>query len=128
LRSPAGIEAVPLGTFFVEIHPALYLPAGFEVMPAVAPDVLHRALGSPEGRVVFLQQAGGAVAIEESAFVPLESALLDAPAWDAATARTIDRALDAVIELQPGPLGLLPLAGTGAPNELPALASASKDA
>jgi hypothetical protein len=128
LRSPAGIEAVPLGTFFVEIHPALYLPAGFEVMPAVAPDVLHRALGSPEGRVVFLQQAGGAVAIEESAFVPLESALLDAPAWDAATARTIDRALDAVIELQPGPLGLLPLAGTGAPNELPALPSASKDA
>jgi hypothetical protein len=128
LRSPAGIEAIPLGTFYVEIHPALYLPAGFEVMPAVAPDVLHRALGSPEGRVVFLQQGGGAVAVEESAFVPLESALLDAPAWDAATAKAIDRALDAVIELQPGPLGLLPLAGTAPPSEALALPSASKDA
>ena len=54
LRSPGGIEAIPLGTFFVEIHPALFVPAGYEVMPAVAPDVVHRALGSPAGKVLFL--------------------------------------------------------------------------
>ena len=27
------IEAVPLGTFFVEVHPGLYVPAGHEVTP-----------------------------------------------------------------------------------------------
>jgi hypothetical protein len=115
LRSAAGIEAIPLGTFYVEVHPSLYLPAGFEVMPAVAPDVLHRALGAPEGRVVFLRAEGGALAIEESAFAPLEDALLDAPAWEPAAAQEIERALDEAIELRPGPLGLLPLVGTGAP-------------
>ena len=42
---PSGIEAIPLGTFFVEVHPQLYMPAGHEVTPAVAPEVLARAIG-----------------------------------------------------------------------------------
>jgi hypothetical protein len=34
LRSGAGIEAIPLGTFYVEVHTNLYVPAGHEVTPA----------------------------------------------------------------------------------------------
>ena len=80
--------------------------------PAVAPEVLHRALGAPEGRAVFLDTQGHAIAIDEAAFAPLETALLDAPAWEDATADAIDRALEAApIELQPGALGPFPLAG-----------------
>ncbi len=116
LRSPAGIEAIPLGTFFVEVHPSLYVPAGFEVTPAVSPGVLHRALGSPEGRVMFLDAGGHAIGVAEEAFAPLESALLEAPSWEPAIADTIERTLEgAAIELRPGSLGLLPLSGAEPP-------------
>ena len=66
VRSSAGIEAIPLGTFFVEVHPNLYVPAGHEVTPAVAPDVLSRALGAPAGQVLFLGTDARAVAVEEA--------------------------------------------------------------
>src|SRR6185369_7927274 len=89
LRSSHGIEAVPLGTFFVEIHPNLYIPAGYDVTPAVAPEVLYRALGSPQGQVVFLTADGRAIAVDASAFVPLETSLLEAKPWEAAVAESI---------------------------------------
>jgi hypothetical protein len=112
LRSPSGIEAIPLGTFYTEIHPSLYVPAGYEVTPAVAPDVLHKAFGAPEGQVLLLDTAGGAIAIDEAAFAPLETALLEAPAWEPAQAEAMESALDdAAIDLEPGPLGVFPLAG-----------------
>jgi hypothetical protein len=118
LRSPAGIEAIPLGTFFVEIHPSLFVPAGYDVIPAVAPDVLHRALGAPEGQAIFLAANGRAVAIDEAAFAPLEAALLEAPAWEPLVAETIERVLDeAAIDLQPGALGALPLSGALPPAD-----------
>jgi hypothetical protein len=117
LRSPVGIEAIPLGTFFVEIHPNLLIPAGYEMLPAVAPDVLHRTLGSPVGQVLFLAASGRTVGIAEDAFVPLESAILDASPWEPAIAQEIERALDeATIDLQPGPLGAFPLAGALPPD------------
>ncbi len=112
LRSPAGIEAIPLGTFFVEIHPNLYVPAGHEVTPAVAPDVLARALGAPASQVLFIGTDARAIAVEESAFAPLETALLEAPAWEPLVAETIERALEeATIDLKVTPIGLLPLRG-----------------
>jgi hypothetical protein len=112
LRSPVGIEAIPLGTFFVEIHPNLLIPAGYEILPAVAPDVLHRTLGSPVGQVLFLTAAGRTVGVAEAAFVPLESAVLDASPWEPAIAQEIERTLEeATIDLQPGPLGAFPLSG-----------------
>jgi hypothetical protein len=118
LRSAAGIEAIPLGTFFVEIHPSLFVPAGYEVTPAVAPDVLHQALGSPLGKVLFLAATGRAIGVEEEAFVPLERAILEAPVWEPAIAIEIQRTLEeATIELQPGPLGAFPLAGVEPPAE-----------
>jgi hypothetical protein len=118
LRSPAGIEAIPLGTFFVEVHPALFVPAGYEVLPSVAPDVLYRALGSPAGKVLFIAAAGRTLGVSEEAFVPLETAILEAPSWEPAIALEIERTLEqASIELEPGPLGLFPLAGVQPPAD-----------
>src|SRR4029079_1020171 len=74
LRSNHGIEAVPLGMFFVEIHPNLYIPAGYDVTPAVAPEVLYRALGASASQVLFIDTRARPMAVEASAFVPLEPA------------------------------------------------------
>ena len=81
LRHPTGIEGIPVGEFFREIRPGLYIPAGWDAVPAVAPDVLYRALGSPSGQVVFLARDGRAVGVPGDGFVPLETALLEAQAW-----------------------------------------------
>ncbi len=112
LRSPSGIEAIPLGTFYVEVHPNLYVPAGHEVTPAVAPDVLARALGAPASSVLFLGTDARAFAVEESAFAPLEAALLEAPPWEPLVAEAIEKTLeDAPLDLKVTPIGLLPLRG-----------------
>src|SRR5690606_28372775 len=94
LRSNQGIEAVPIGMFFVEIHPNLYIPAGYDVTPAIAPEVLYRALGAAASQVLFVDPDAHAVAVEESAFSPLETALLEAQAWEPLVADAIHRALE----------------------------------
>jgi hypothetical protein len=126
LRSPSGIEAVPLGTFFVEIHPNLFVPAGYDVTPAVAPEVLHRALGSPAGQVVFITTDAHALTVEEGAFVPLETALLEAQPWEPVVADAIELALsEAPVDLRLAGLGTFPLSGAEPPppdaSEPPAL-------
>jgi hypothetical protein len=96
----------------VEVHPNLYVPAGYEVTPAVAPEVLARALGAPPGQVLFLGTDARAIAVDEAAFVPLEAALLDAPPWTTAVAEEIDRALDeSPLDLEVSAIGMLPLRG-----------------
>ncbi|HXN30738.1 MAG TPA: hypothetical protein VN894_02710 [Polyangiaceae bacterium] len=109
VRSKAGIEGIPLGTFFVEVHPNLYVPAGYGVTPAVAPEVIARTLGAPSSHVTFLGTDGRSWAVDEQAFVSLETALLEATPWDLAVAETIDRALaEAVIDLKVTPVGAVP--------------------
>ena len=116
LRSRAGIEAVPLGTFFVELYPGLYIPAGHEVAPAVAPEVLARALDVPAGRVMFLGPDARGVVVLDSAFVPLEAALLGAPPWEEIIAEQIDSRLDeALVDLKVTSIGLLPMRGVEPP-------------
>ncbi len=120
VRSSTGIEAIPLGTFFVEVHPNLYVPAGYEVMPAVAPEVLHRALGSPTGQVLFLTTDAHALAVDEAAFTPLETSLLEAKPWEALVADTIEAALkEPVVDLKLAPIGAFPLGGVEPPAEAP---------
>ena len=112
VRSAAGIEAVPLGTFYVEVHPGLYVPAGHEVTPSVAPEVLARALGAPASQALFLTTEGRAIAVEDAAFVPLETALLEAPPWEPLVAEAIERALDEEpLRLEVTSAGLMPLRG-----------------
>ena len=110
LRAPSGIEAIPIGTFFVEVHPGLYVPAGYEVTPAVAPDVLYRALGAAQSQVLFIGTDANAVSVEDTAFVPLETALLEAKPWEPLVHEAIERALDeAPIELKLTSIGVFPL-------------------
>jgi hypothetical protein len=112
LRSPNGIEAVPLGTFFVEVFPGLFTPAGFDVIPAVAPEVLYRALRPAGGNILFITQAQAALAVPDSAFVPLDAALLEADPWEEVVVTAIESALaEAPIELKLSPVGLFPLSG-----------------
>jgi hypothetical protein len=117
LRSREGIEAIPLGLFFVEVYPGLYIPAGHEVTPAVAPEVLARSLDVPSGRVTFVGPDGRGAVVGDGDFVPLEAALLEAPAWEQSIAEAIDRALDEPTpELQVTSIGLLPTRGVEPPQ------------
>jgi hypothetical protein len=120
LRSSAGIEAIPLGTFFVEIHPNLYIPAGYDVTPAVAPEVLYRALGASASQVLFIDTGARAMAVEESAFAPLETAMLEAQAWEPIVAETIQRALEErPVDLKLEPLGVFALSQVQPPPQDP---------
>ena len=112
LTCPRGIEAVPLGTFFIEVHAGLFIPAGLEVVPPVSADVLYRAAGGSPDQEVFISHTGAIVAIPTGAFVPLETAVLEARAWEPAVVTAIDSALaEAPVELRLAPLGVFPLAG-----------------
>jgi hypothetical protein len=118
LRSSAGIDGIPIGTFFVEIHPRLYVPAGHDVVPAVSPDVLARALDVSDSRVVFIGTDSRALAIDPTAFGPLELSLLEAPAWEKAIGDAIANTLDeGPIELRVTPLGMRPAGGMGSPRD-----------
>jgi hypothetical protein len=116
LRSDVGIEAIPLGVFFVELHPNLFIPAGYDVTPAIAPEVLYRALGAPAAQVMFITAEAKAVAVEESAFAPFENALLEAQPWEPIVAESIESALsEAPIDLKLQPLGVFPLRSADPP-------------
>jgi hypothetical protein len=118
LRSAEGIDGIPVGLFFFEAHPQLYIPAGYEVSPAVGPDVLARAIGAAPSQLVFVSHNEETFAIERSAFSPLEAALLAAPPWDALAAQGIEAALDEVpIELAVTSIGMIPLRGVKPPPE-----------
>ena len=115
IESKMGIEAIPLGTFFVELHPNLFLAAGHEIVPAITPEVLARSLGAPSSFVLFVGVDGRARAVEQRAFVPLEEALLEAPTWEATEARGIEHALENTpIDLRTTSVGLFPTAGLAA--------------
>lgn len=127
LRCASGIEAIPIGTFYIEIHPGLHIPAGYDVLPAVAPEVLHRALAPASGQILFVDALSRAVAVDDAGFFPLENLLLETGAWEPVIAEAIEKALAEVpIDLKLEPLGAFPLRGAEAvaepaPGTLPAL-------
>ncbi len=112
LRAEAGIESIPIGTFFTELHPSLLVAAGFEVVPQVAPEVLVRAMAIPSGMLVFLDGSGRAVGVPSGAFAPLETTLVEAAGFEPLAAEAVAH----VLELEPIELviesqGALPLRG-----------------
>jgi hypothetical protein len=116
VRCPGGVEGIPLGTFFAEIHPRLYVLAGHEVAPAVAPEVLAEAFRLPGSQVLFVAEGARSMAVEESAFVPLEAALLEAPPWEPAVAAAIEQVLEEpLVDLKTTAIGLVPLRGVEPP-------------
>ncbi len=80
-----GVESIPLGEMFRRIHPNIVVAAGYAPIPAVSPEVLHRAFGSPRDELVFVRRDGTRVGVALAAFVPLEDALLDAHSWHGST-------------------------------------------
>lgn len=115
---PHGVESIPLGAFHRELGERLYVPAGHAPVPAVAPEVLRRSLGDTAGKLVFFGLDGRALAIEERAFVPLETAVLEAGSWTAVPAVAIEAALATelpTIALEP--LGLRPMRDVAAPED-----------
>ena len=65
------------------------MSAGYTPVPAVAPEVLHRAFGSPDQELVFLHRDGSRIGVQRAAFVPLERALLDAQTWSGTAHETV---------------------------------------
>jgi hypothetical protein len=126
LRHPTGIEGIPVGEFFREIHPGLYIPAGYDAVPAVAPAVLYRALGSPAGQVLFIGRDGRAIGVPQDAFVPLEAALLEAQQWAPVSARSegLTAALATDLpEVVLGSVGIRPLRDVSGALPAPAVAA-----
>ncbi len=88
-----GIESIPVGDFYRRVHPHIFVSAGYTPVPAVAPEVLHRAFGSPDQDLIFLHRDGSRVGVKRSAFVPLDRALLDAQGWVGTVHETVPAAL-----------------------------------
>jgi hypothetical protein len=99
------------------VHANLFVPAGYDFTPAVAPEVLFRALGSPAGQVVFVTPQTTAIAVEQAAFVPLELSLVEAHPWEPVVAESIERALTFErIDLKLEALGLFPMGDVEPPG------------
>lgn len=130
LRAEAGIESIPIGTFFTELHPNLMVASGFEVVPQVAPEVLVRAMSIPSDALVFLDGSGRAIGVPLDAFLPLEATLIAASGFEPLVGNTdtVTRALEfEPIELVIEPPGMLPLRGAKPAPEVPLLADAKPD-
>ncbi|NUP13356.1 MAG: hypothetical protein HOW73_45540 [Polyangiaceae bacterium] len=93
VRLTSGVEAIPVGEFFREVHPGLFVPAGYDPLPAVSPDVLHKSIGAPQNVVLFVGRDARVIGIDGAAFVSLESALLEAQDWALLPAGAIEPAL-----------------------------------
>ncbi len=99
------------------MRPNLYLPVGHEVVPAVAPEVLARAIGVSATRILFVGTDARAVAVDSSGFVPLELLLLEAPVQEDARGVPLTSSVAiAPIDLESVPIGLFPLRGVDAPR------------
>jgi hypothetical protein len=55
LLSPSGIEGLPLGIFFCETAPRVYIPAGSAILPSVAPELLTELIPDAQSGHVFFQ-------------------------------------------------------------------------
>jgi hypothetical protein len=114
----SGIEAIPVGEMFREAGPNLYLPAGFDAIPAVSADVLLKSLGAPAGLSIFILRDARVIGIESKGFVPLETGLLEAQTWALLPAAELETILaTSVPELQLESPGLRPLRDLDKPVE-----------
>lgn len=95
LVRPQGIDSIPVGDFFRQIHPQIFVSAGFSPVPAIAPEVLFQAFGTPADELIFLHRGGSRFGVHKDLFTPLEQALLDAQSWTQITAERISGTLGA---------------------------------
>jgi hypothetical protein len=120
VRHTHGIEGIPVGEFFREIHPGLYIPAGYDAVPSVASEVLYRALGAPVGQVLFVARDGRVVGVPSAAFTSLETALLEAQSWSALPSEALVSALATELpHVVLGSVGIRPLRDVAPPADPP---------
>ncbi|MBK7580374.1 MAG: hypothetical protein IPI67_09240 [Myxococcales bacterium] len=109
-----GVEALPLGTFFRRIHPNIYVPSGYAVVPRVPPEVVFQSLGAPGDRAVFFWPDGSAAALLLTAFVPLETALVEGHSWAPVAVTELENVFaEEVPTVWLDALGISPLRGVG---------------
>jgi hypothetical protein len=125
LRIPGGVDAIPLGAFFSERAPGLFVLAGHDLVPACAPSHLAQAIGASASSAVFVFREAGdppasvrAFAIDSRAFVPLSAALVEPESWGALMpVEVVDLAraeLDEPLgKIAMGELGIAPMRGVG---------------
>jgi len=67
-----GIDGLPIGDFFQEAAPSIFIPIGYEFLPRVSSAILSEHVGGVAGRyVVFPLGAQRPMVLEHSAFEPL---------------------------------------------------------
>jgi len=79
LLNARGIEGIPLGTFYCEVAPRIYVPAGLTLVPAVTPAVLEDLVRDRgDGHVFFEQGRPSPRAVPDSGFGPVSHRILSA--------------------------------------------------
>jgi hypothetical protein len=72
LVADTEIDVVPLGQLLVQVAPGLLIPAGMDLVPRVAPEVLAATLGHSAGVLTVFPPTGAPFQLKESSLVPLE--------------------------------------------------------
>lgn len=78
LYCETGIEGVPLGRFYTEIAPRIFVPAGMTLVPAVAPEVLDGLLkGRGQGFAYFDPEGGPPKVVPPASFGPVAREMVE---------------------------------------------------
>lgn len=72
LLAESEIDIIPLGQLLVELAPGLLIPAGMEIVPRVAPEVLAATLGHGGSVITVFPHPGAPFQIGKDSLVPLE--------------------------------------------------------
>jgi hypothetical protein len=123
LRIPSGVDAIPLGLFFSERAPGLFVLAGNDVVPACPPAHLAASVGASATSNVFVWREPAdavttlrALSVQSDAFVPLASALVEPESWGALMPAEVIELARAELEeklgtVAMGDIGIAPLRG-----------------
>lgn len=112
LVDPAGIEGVPLGVFYSELAPRIYIPAGTALEPAVSADVLTDLVRNPQNGLVFFEPGRDApTVLAADAFGPVTRRALRAISAVPVDAEALDLAEPELPLLEYGEPTRLPLRG-----------------
>jgi hypothetical protein len=106
---PQGVDVLPLGDFFEELSPTLFVSAGYTLRPEVSPARAAAAFDAGDA-YVFVHHDGRRLAVVPSAFVPLEAALVGSQSWVGLDAESIAVQLSEELPtLRLAPLELRPM-------------------
>jgi hypothetical protein len=115
--SPHGLESLPIGDFYQEVAPSIFIPAGMSLSPRVRPEILIDYIGGTPGSYVILTKGVAddirAIALGPDHFEPLGRRAL-APIATAVGQRSPDMPAPRPppeFELQNDPAGVFPLWG-----------------